>query len=155
MADKIVVMQEGRIEQLGSPLELYNRPNNLFVATFIGAPSMNLIEGVYSAADNAVLAADGIRQTLAGRPQVTDGRRVVYGIRPEHLGVAETGMRATVKVVEPTGSETLVFARVGSADVVALLRDQHEFRPNETVHLEPQAARAHLFDAETGERLGA
>jgi len=155
MADQIVVMHEGRIEQIGAPLELYNAPRNLFVATFIGAPSMNLLEGNYSAEANAVIAADGMRQPLNGQLPVEDGRPVTYGIRPEHLDIADSGIPAIVKVVEPTGSETLVFVHAGRVDMVAVLRDHHPFRPGEEVRLAPQVDRAHLFDTGTGERIGA
>ena len=104
MADTIVVMQAGRIEQIGAPLELYERPRNRFVAEFIGSPAMNLLPGVLGPEGVAV---EGETLPLAAAGAAAPGAEVVYGIRPEHLELAETGFPATVRVVEPTGSETL------------------------------------------------
>ena len=147
MADKIVVMNAGRIEQVGSPLELYDRPRNLFVAEFIGSPSMNLIPGVIG--DGAV-AANGYRLTASGG---TEGQKVVYGIRPEHLELDETGFAARVRVIEPTGAETMVYLEFGGTEIVAVFRDRHAFAPGQTVHLRPMAEKAHLFDAASGLRI--
>src|SRR5213075_3189491 len=96
MADRIVVMHEGRIEQLGRPLELYDRPANLFVAQFIGSPAMNIFDGVVQ---SGAVEALGVRWPANGRP--SDGQRVRYGIRPEHLEPATSGIPAEVVVVEP------------------------------------------------------
>ena len=85
--------------------------------------------------------------------EVQDGQSVVYGIRPEHLDLAEDGFPARVSVVEPTGSETLVFLRFGETEVVALFRDRYTFKPGQTVHLRPRADQTHLFDSVTGARL--
>lgn len=78
---------------------------------------------------------------------------VVYGIRPEHLDIADDGFPATVAVVEPTGSETLVFLRFGESEIVAVFPDWHDFQPGETINLRPRAERAHLFDGATGMRI--
>ena len=158
MADKIVVMDDGRIEQVGSPLELYNRPKNLFVAKFIGSPAMNLIQGTVrrdgNAGDGAFgIEANGHRLPVSAESGVGDGQTVIYGIRPEHLDLADDGFPATVSVVEPTGSETIVFLHFGETDIVAVLRDWHDVKPGQTVHLRPRADRAHLFDVETGGRV--
>jgi len=158
MADKIVVMDDGRIEQVGSPLELYNRPKNLFVAKFIGSPAMNLIQGTVrrdgNAGDGAFgIEANGHRLPVSAESGVSDGQTVIYGIRPEHLDLADDGFPATVSVVEPTGSETIVFLHFGETDIVAVLRDWHDVKPGQTVHLRPRADRAHLFDVETGGRV--
>jgi multiple sugar transport system ATP-binding protein len=149
MADKIVVMQEGRIEQVGAPLELYDRPINRFVAEFIGSPAMNLLPGVARAGG---VEAAGALLPVAG-PGPGEGRAVVYGIRPEHLELAEDGLAAEVRVVEPTGAETLAYLRCGAADLVALFRDRHELAPGQRVHLRPRADKAHLFDPASGGRL--
>ena len=148
LADKIVVMQAGRIEQIGSPLKLYDTPANQFVATFIGAPSMNLLAGE--------VAPEGIRvgDTLLPAPQgLAPGQRVTYGIRPEHLTLADTGLAAEVSVVEPTGPETLVFLRSHGQEVIAALRDRHDIQPGQRVHLMPRTEAVHIFDAQTGARL--
>ncbi len=158
MADKIVVMDDGRIEQVGSPLELYNQPKNLFVAKFIGSPAMNLIQGTVrrdgNAGDGAFgVEANGHRLPKSAESGVSDGQTVIYGIRPEHLDLADDGFPARVSVVEPTGSETIVFLQFGETDIVAVLRDWHDVNPGQTVHLRPRADRAHLFDVETGARV--
>jgi multiple sugar transport system ATP-binding protein len=152
MADKIVVMQAGRIEQMGQPLELFDRPANLFVAGFIGSPAMNLLKGKVVGGGRSV----DIGGALLPMPEVSDlpdGREVVYGVRPEHFQIAENGAEAKIRVVEPTGSETLVFVHMGDADVGALFRDRHVFRPGEAMRLAPRPGMVHLFDPQSGRRL--
>jgi len=158
MADKIVVMDDGRIEQVGSPLELYNQPKNVFVAKFIGSPAMNLIQGTVRrdgvSSDGAFgVEANGHRLPVSSGSGAEDGQTVIYGIRPEHLDLADDGFPATVSVVEPTGSETIVFLHFGEIDIVAVLRDWHDVKPGQTVYLRPRADRAHLFDVEAGGRV--
>jgi len=132
MADRIVVMNAGKVEQIGSPLELYDNPANLFVAGFIGSPAMNFI------------------------PEKRGGRDVLVGIRPEHLAIssddgAHGTLRAEVVVVEPTGADTQIFCRVNGVDVTAVVRERHEFHPGEAVRLKPQLT--YLFDPSSGARL--
>ncbi|MHA1565253.1 MAG: ABC transporter ATP-binding protein [Alphaproteobacteria bacterium] len=153
MADKIVVMQDGRIEQMGTPLEMYNQPNNTFVAGFIGSPSMNLIEGTIRRGDGLAVEVNGHRLPLDTEYPVEEGQTVLYGIRPEHLDIGDSGFPARVSVVEPTGSETLLVLRADGTEIVVVLSDWHEFSPGETVHLRPRVERAHLFDIATGVRL--
>ncbi|RUV71371.1 MAG: sn-glycerol-3-phosphate ABC transporter ATP-binding protein UgpC [Mesorhizobium sp.] len=153
MADKIVVMRDGRIEQVGAPLELFDRPANLFVAGFIGSPSMNLLKGVVRKGDKPVVEIAGTPFPIAANSAVEDGRKVVYGVRPEHLEIHPDGVPAKISVVEPTGSETLVFLRFGEGEMVALFRERHDFKPGDTLHLKPRLDQVHLFDAETGRRL--
>jgi multiple sugar transport system ATP-binding protein len=150
MADQIVVMHDGRIEQIGSPLALYDHPANRFVAGFIGSPAMNFIEGTLRG--GVVEAANGARLP-APRAGGADGRAVIYGIRPEHLDIADDGFDAEVVVVEPTGSETQVFARLGEHELVGVFRERHEFRPGQRIRLRPRAASAHLFDPTSGQRI--
>ncbi|MFL4472119.1 ABC transporter ATP-binding protein [Tateyamaria armeniaca] len=145
LADRIVVMQGGKIEQIGTPLELYDNPINDFVATFIGAPSMNLL--MAERKDGTVTLGP---QTVAG-PDGTG--KVKLGVRPEHLILAEDGIPMQVKVVEPTGAETMVFLRFEGQDVTAVFRERHSFSPGETIHLKPDPDHIHMFDAETGQRL--
>ncbi|MCA0047403.1 sn-glycerol-3-phosphate ABC transporter ATP-binding protein UgpC [Mesorhizobium sp. B283B1A] len=150
MADKIVVMRDGRIEQVGAPLELFDRPANLFVAGFIGSPSMNLLKGVVRKGGVDIA---GTLFPIAPNNAVQDGRAVVYGVRPEHLEIHPDGVPAKISVVEPTGSETLVFLRFGDGEMVALFRERHDFKPGDTLKLRPRLDHIHLFDAETGKRL--
>jgi len=152
MADKIVVMQGGRIEQTGSPLELYDRPANTFVAGFIGSPAMNLTPGVVTR--GTVELGSGARLALPPGLAVADGREVTYGIRPEHLRVGDAGFSGTVAVVEPTGSETHVVLRTDAGEVVAMFRDRVPFRPGDALTFAPDAGKAHVFDRASGVRLG-
>ena len=145
LADRIVVMQNGYIEQIGSPLELYDQPVNEFVATFIGAPSMNLLSGMLE--DGQVSVGN---QTFAGP---AGSARVKVGIRPEHLILSDDGIPMTVNVVEPTGSETMVFLNFEDQDVTAIFRERYDFRPGQTIKLRPDPTHLHLFDAEDGRRL--
>jgi len=153
MADKIVVLQDGRVEQIGAPLELFDRPANVFVAGFIGSPAMNLLNGAVAGGDGAGVEVNGARLAVAGRHQVAAGQPVLFGIRPEHLELAPEGFPARVSVVEPTGSETMVFLRFGDSDLVALFRERHDFKPGDTIHLRPRADQVHLFHAESGQRI--
>ncbi|PDT50230.1 sugar ABC transporter ATP-binding protein [Sinorhizobium fredii] len=143
MADRIVVMRGGNVEQIGKPLELYDRPANTFVATFIGSPAMNLFEG--SIADGGFVTRDGVFLPMP------DGYRgaaaAVYGIRPEHLAIAESGVPATVVVVEPTGSETHVLVKLGPSDANLVLRDRIDLEPGQPVRVAPDLAKLHLFSA--------
>ena len=153
MADKIVVMQAGRIEQVGAPLELFDKPANLFVAGFIGSPSMNMLKGKARLGEKPGVEVDGVLLPFSGVHQAGDGQEVIYGIRPEHIELSPEGFPATVSVVEPTGSETLVFLRFGESEIVALFRERHNFRPGDTLNLAPRADLAHVFDAGAGKRL--
>ena len=154
MADRIVVMNDGNVEQIGTPLDLFDLPRNLFVATFIGSPSMNLMPA--RIAEDGGWRAETAAGHLAIEPDdgaVSDGRQVTYGIRPEHLELADSGLQATVSVVEPTGSETMIFLRAGEQELVALFRDRLSFEPGQEIHLKPRPGTAHLFDTESGMRI--
>jgi len=154
MGDRIVVMRDGVVEQIGSPLELYDKPANPFVAGFIGSPAMNFIEGAFPAnGSDAVAADDGIRLPAPIKGEA--GRRVIYGVRPEHLALAgsEAGVAAEVVLVEPTGAETLVVCQIGHARVQALFKERHGFKPGARIWLKPALEAVHLFDQESGRRL--
>ena len=154
MADRIVVMHDGLVEQIGAPLDLYDRPQNLFVAGFIGSPAMNFLKGViYASGRPEFHCASGISLPLAGAPPGSDGRPIIYGIRPEHFLIADDGAEAEIEVVEPTGSELQVTARIGGDDVTAVFRERHRFKPGDKIRLKPDPALVHLFDAPTGQRL--
>ncbi len=156
MADKIVVMQDGDIEQIGTPLELYDRPVNKFVAGFIGSPSMNFFDAVVAPArsgDTTVIRIAETGFSLPSRAGVAEGQKVVFGIRPEHLYLGEGGLKLLVSVVEPTGSETHVISRLGSQDVVAVFRERHAFQAGQEISLLADTAQGHLFDAQSGARI--
>ena len=158
MGDQIVVMKDGRIEQTGSPLDLYDHPANLFVAGFIGSPSMNMLPATQrgNGPDAQVELADGTRLPAPRGSTGSDGQAVVFGTRPEHLSlVGEGGIATEVAVVEPTGADTFVACRHGGRELSVVFRDRHAFTPGSTIHLLPDLQRAHLFDAGSGRRLAA
>ena len=156
MAERIVVMNLGRVEQVGRPLDLYDRPANLFVAGFIGSPAMNFIEAWAESDAPAATAEDGTALPLPPGAPVGGGRPIVYGVRPEDLALSPNGagVEATVSVVEPTGSSTLVFCEMAGQEVCAEFKERHDFNPGETIRLMPRLETLHLFDRETGQRLG-
>jgi multiple sugar transport system ATP-binding protein len=154
MADKIVVMHDGRVEQIGEPLELYDRPQNIFVAGFIGSPGMNFLTGSVRIDGGAEFEGlGGVRLPIANVPAGSEGRRLVYGVRPEHFVLGEDGAEVTVQVVEPTGSEIQVVAKLGADDIIAVFRERHKFKPGDTIRLRPDSRLVHLFDAASGQRL--
>jgi len=154
MADKIVVMHDGRVEQIGAPLELYDRPDNLFVAGFIGSPAMNMIKGRIRVNGTASFEGPaGVTFSLAAAGSGNDGRPAVYGVRPEHFSLSEDGAEAEVQVIEPTGSELQVVAKLGGEDIIAVFRERHQFKPGEKIRLKPDPRLVHLFDETTGKRL--
>jgi multiple sugar transport system ATP-binding protein len=154
MADKIVVMHDGIVEQMGTPLELYDRPANQFVAGFIGSPAMNFLKGkVKSNGAASFEGPNGVKLPLASAPANSEGQPAVYGVRPEHFTIADDGAEAEIIVVEPTGSETQVFAKLGGEQVVAVFRERHQFSPGDKVRLKPDPSLVHLFDEATGKRL--
>jgi len=153
MADKIVVMRGGAVEQAGAPLELYDRPVNTFVATFIGSPAMNLLPGTVHG--ERVHFESGV--SLPGPPvgRMHNGQKVLYGIRPEHCAPGADGWPIEVVVVEPTGADTQLYCRHGSHEVTMTVRGRTDCVPGDHIMLAPDPARAHLFDAESGRRLTA
>jgi multiple sugar transport system ATP-binding protein len=156
MADKIVVMHDGIVEQIGTPLELYDKPDNQFVAGFIGSPAMNFLKGKVKAnGSTGFEGPNGVKLPLATAPANSDGRPAVYGVRPEHFTIADDGAEAEIVVVEPTGSETQVFAKLGGEQVVAVFRERHQFNPGDKIRLKPNPSLVHLFDETTGKRLNA
>ena len=171
MGHRIAVMNAGRLQQLGTPLEVYDRPANLFVASFIGTPPMNLVPAVLAAGGTRI-AASGFTLPLpsasaawAASPSLgRDGRKVVLGMRPENLrevrseapdGAGRTaGISGTVEFVEPLGHEVIVHARVGTDLLVAKLEPRQAPAMGDPIALAVEIDAVHLFDAESGERLG-
>jgi multiple sugar transport system ATP-binding protein len=158
MADRIVVMHDGIIEQIGTPLELYDRPGNLFVAQFIGSPSMNVFEGTLQRSASATtVSALGSSWPISGLAGGLQGQKVHYGIRPGDLTLAAAGIAAEVVVVEPTGAETELLLQIGQGDsaqsLVLVMHGRTDARPGQTVHLAIDGAKAHGFDGQGGQRL--
>jgi len=154
MADKIVVMHDGRVEQIGAPLELYDRPDNLFVAGFIGSPAMNMIKGrIRVNGAGSFEGPAGVKFSLPAVGSGNDGRPAVYGVRPEHFSLSDDGAEAEVQVIEPTGSELQVVAKIGGEEIIAVFRERHQFKPGEKIRLKPNSRLVHLFDETTGKRL--
>jgi len=158
MADRIVVMRDGIVEQTGGPLDLYDHPVNTFVAGFIGSPAMNFLPGKLkrSGAAASIELNDGTRLDAPARAGGVDGQPVILGTRPEHLTLAASGgIAAKVVVMEPTGMDTFIACRHEGVDIAAVFRERHDFAPGSTIHLLPDMQRAHLFDAGSGQRLSA
>ena len=147
MADKIVILRDGIIEQVGSPLEVYDHPTNLFVAQFIGSPSMNMIKGVVG--KDHVLTAGGAKLPLPKANKAKIGQDVVYGIRPEDLEVGE-GFPIKISVTEPTGPEIHVYGDVGEDEICAIVRERQSFKRDSLVEFAPRLDKVHLFDAKSG-----
>jgi multiple sugar transport system ATP-binding protein len=155
MADRLVVLKSGVIQQVGTPEQVYETPANLFVAGFIGAPPMNFFP-VRREAGHAVLA-DGTRLALPATLAATTGPAIL-GLRPETLlpaGADEAGLAVTVSLVEPLGSDTLVHFRLGETDYVARVPPDARPAIGQAMRLGVEPRRMHLFDPETGEVLRA
>jgi multiple sugar transport system ATP-binding protein len=166
LADRIVIMDAGFIQQIGSPFEVYNSPNNAFVASFIGSPSMNLHEVTYQ--DGRITNNNGIdlmvsepsRKVLDGNGY--EGKQVIFGIRPEDIHTEqialdtspETVVKTKISVAELTGAESILYIDVGGTEMVAVVdaRDYHQ--PGETMEVAFNMNKAHFFDAETEDVIG-
>jgi multiple sugar transport system ATP-binding protein len=155
MADKIVVMKDGVVEQTGDPLALYDTPANTFVAGFIGSPAMNMVPGTARVNGGAPLVAfdGGTTLPIPKGARAADGQAVLYGIRPEHCSVGGEGLPVEVIVVEPTGADTQLYCRFNGQEITATVRDRTDCRPADRIQLAPDLTRAQLFDAASGKRL--
>ncbi|MEX4008044.1 ABC transporter ATP-binding protein [Neoaquamicrobium sediminum] len=154
MADRIVVMNSGRIEQVGTPLELYDNPANTFVAGFIGSPAMSFLQGRTTSENGRPVATlgDGTKLPIARGP---GERPVTIGIRPEaYRRDPEGTLNLSVSVVEPTGPEIHVFGTIASEEVRVVLRDRDLPKPGEQLRLSVPVEHVHLFDTQGGQRLG-
>lgn len=150
MADKIVVMRDGRVEQIGAPLELYDDPDNVFVAGFIGSPSMNFVDATIS---DAGVAVGPIRLPFSGAIPASARGEILYGIRPEHFEIDEAGVPLEVVVVEPMGSETQVVGKLGGQEVVCIFKQRIQARQGEILKVLPNADKALFFDKTTNRRI--
>ncbi|BCG90101.1 MULTISPECIES: sn-glycerol-3-phosphate ABC transporter ATP-binding protein UgpC [unclassified Mesorhizobium] len=155
MADRIVVMRQGVIEQIGAPLELYDRPQNLFVASFIGSPGMNFLKGKVSHDEPAsFIAQDGTRLPLSPSAGSMSRAPAIYSVRPEHLAFDPSGkLSLEVVVVEPTGSETQIIGKLAGQNVICATRERLTVGPGSILPISISLQNVHLFDEATGERL--
>jgi len=152
MADKIVVMNGGNVEQIGSPLELYDNPANLFVAGFIGSPAMNFLPcQAVNGSGAGVSLADGSH--ISAPPCDTANAELTLGVRPEHFVISDAGVPADVVVVEPTGADTQVYCKLAGSDVTVVSRERHTFKHGDKIRLLPQPGKTYLFDSASGKRL--
>ncbi len=158
MADRIVVMHDGVVEQIGTPLELYDRPGNLFVAQFIGSPAMNVVEGVVKRVNGGTwVEAEGTRWPVPPALRAADGEPVAYGIRPEHMsfGGGAEPVQGEIVVVEPTGAETEFVLKVGESQLLLRTHGRPTVNPGDRVGLAINPADVHLFNRQTGARVAA
>jgi multiple sugar transport system ATP-binding protein len=155
LASRIVVLKDGMVEQIGPPLDLYDRPANLFVAGFIGSPAMNILNGYVVRRDDrpSFVVEGGASLELGDAVELSDGAAVTAGIRPEHLTIGASGLPAEVVVVEQTGSETHVVLRLIDTRVIVVSRERLELAPGALVYLSAAPGRVHLFDSGTGRRI--
>ena len=156
MADKIVVLRDGCIEQVGAPLELYDRPVNTFVATFIGSPAMNLITGTYR--DHSLVLTDGFVLPVDPNLALEIGAPFTIGVRPDHLDVvgdsSSDGVVARVVALEPTGAETLIMAELAGINVTIVTKERLAHKPGDAIRLRPVLNMQLYFDAK-GQRIAA
>jgi multiple sugar transport system ATP-binding protein len=155
MGDTIVVLRDGVVQQAGAPLEVYDRPANLFTAGFIGSPAMNILDAELHTADGRVLLRlpGGAELPVPTGCDLGSGRRVDIGIRPEHLVLADAGLEARVLAVEPTGAATHVTLKLAERTVVAVVRQRVPLSRGSTVRIIVRPESMHLFDPTTGERI--
>lgn len=157
MADLIVVMRDGVVEQTGTPLDLYDFPANMFVASFIGSPAMNFVEGTVrqDGAGQILETGSGFRLPVQAASGVPYGLAATLGIRPEHLSLSSAGegLGGKIVTIEPTGSETFVVVQLGEDRISALLRQRLSASIGDELWLAPQPNTTHLFDSATTRRL--
>ncbi|MCZ7854629.1 sn-glycerol-3-phosphate ABC transporter ATP-binding protein UgpC [Agrobacterium salinitolerans] len=156
MADRIVVMNRGRIEQIGHPLDVYDHPNSTFVAAFIGSPGINLLEGVVEETGLGKSVSIGaVAMPLPDGAPAQAGEKVVYGIRPEHFALSTdgAGIPATVHLIEPNGPDTLIIAHLGDTEIRILTKERPSLKEGQPIFLRPSIESVHLFDTSSGQRL--
>jgi sn-glycerol 3-phosphate transport system ATP-binding protein len=155
LGDRLLVLHQGRPVQLATPMEVFDRPANTYVAGFIGAPSMNMLPATLSHGGTAAsFAPDQVLAFTDGKREGADGRKLIIGIRPEHVTVDPAGLRLRIDLVEPLGSETVVIGRIDSGEMFSV-KLPGAAPTVETLNVAIPAERLHVFDAETGLRLNA
>ncbi|MDB5961839.1 MAG: transporter ATP-binding protein [Massilia sp.] len=156
LASRIVVMQAGQVQQIGTPAEVYERPANLFVAGFLGAPSMNFIAGEVDA--YGFFRADAGARSLYVKLRHDLPRRAVLGVRPEHIAIAGAAghggaLQGTVALVEPMGNHQVVWIDCAGRQLSCIVSEQRQFAPGDAVGFDIDAARVSLFDPDSGKAL--
>ena len=155
MADTVEIMRDGNIEQIGSPLDVYDTPKNLFVAQFIGSPGMNILEGVAKSATAIDVLGSNIdlSQTL----ELSNGQSILLGVRPEHFSLSETtsDLEMVLSVAEPTGPETHLYGKIGNKEACVISRERREWVSGETLHLTIDKQPCHVFDQDSQLSLSA
>ena len=153
MADKIVVMNEGLVEQIGSPLELYDKPVNIFVAGFIGSPSMNMLN--VSINSNSINLGNAgsipiIRKTIS-----ENNSDVILGIRPSHMKISKNGegLKFQIDVVEPTGADILIYGKINDTECCVQTSERLNLKSGEIIHILPNEDNLHFFDNQSNERI--
>jgi len=159
LSDRIVVLNEGRISQIGTPLDLYDRPQNMFVARFIGSPSMNFFDAVVDEEDGRVIARIGGAHSipLEGRLSGSEkGRAILIGVRPEHLRPdnSQGELPVRIDVVEPTGFMTLIYGSLGDESLCVVTTERPSIARGEIVSFSVDREKIHVFDSATGEAIG-
>jgi multiple sugar transport system ATP-binding protein len=161
MANKIVVMKDGRVQQIGKPLDLYNYPENKFVAGFIGSPPMNFLS-VKVEEDGGMIILDEGSFKIKPDPAHVDylknyiGKEVFFGIRPEDLNFTESDNNSfpvKVTVVEPLGAYTHLWLTTGTQPLVAVTEPQHDFKVGDPANFVPRMEKARYFDKETEQAI--
>ncbi|MCX2720965.1 ABC transporter ATP-binding protein [Roseibium salinum] len=159
LGQKIVVLRDGRVEQIGRPLELYDDPVNTFVASFLGTPSINLIEATVTAngGEAGARLSDGSIMPLGHGHDCSEGQKIFYGIRPEHARLVEGeepgSIRATIHAVENTGSDMVIVSDADGFRITAAFKEQRKLEPGDRITIVPAPHKIRIFDAVTGKRI--
>jgi len=163
MGDRICVMRDGNIMQVADPLTLYRQPENLFVAGFIGSPPMNLLKGKVQKRDGATYFVENAEKNALSLPLQGRlgslanryiGKEIIFGVRPEHLSdevkdQSHVPIASTVEIAEPMGSESLVYLKAGTGNLIARIHGEHLFHLGEPVTVQLNLDKVHLFDPQT------
>ena len=161
LSDRLVVMRNGVVQQVGTPLDVYNHPVNIFVARFLGSPSMNFVQGAVGSTDGApVLQTAGgalpIPLEKASSDGISTGRSLAIGVRPEDIAIEHgtgDGLQATIEVIEPMGSLNIVYARLGDERVAITTDPTFWGQLDDQVTLTFDPEKTHLFDPDTEQVL--
>jgi len=157
MGQRIVVLNEGEIQQIAPAMQLYNEPANKFVAGFIGSPPMNFVTGEIVQAEGLQFVAPPINLPVPEdwRSKLSPyiGKSIILGIRPEDIQHSKDGFKSTIKLIEPLGHETLLYLDVGPHSIVARVAPRHDYRIGDSITIKFNPARLHFFDMTTEKRI--